>query len=597
MPASIGRVSTRSSVASTPLSAAARSWAQGFNFGSASAVRRLAVPRASAPSTGPEAVQRAYALYSSWEARDLGSARLLEAKVDGKDVFALHTTTDGDEGFLELYDAKGAALATGTTGFDQAGKRTVRWDATPLAVRERVVSKDGAASVQDFFAALEAAKRPTSSSGATVTATELRAAARTLVGSELTTASVDGFENSALFRVLADPAAKLTPTARREAEQLGNLYLAGAPALSRQTKRPVGPATAWARAAEVASAAVGARGGPPGATSMVRLANESWNQLPSQLVPISRAEAQKLVLASGASLAEAKAAVAALADAKGTLFAGRLFEQGTDFVPKAKGPVLFGVAADGRALKALKVPSAEAPATDTVPKAIIARLLGVERELEVLSRQVTPRGEEYGLRWRPPTGGLIEAKLTVPTTGEPTLADVTVPPPIDVQTAAGLAARLQTALGSPRTVLAHANVPSATVAFVAAHRPASGGPLTLSKIDIESGGASATVTPKAMGTSAADRELARALALQLARGQAQRLVSDPSIAPAARLEVALRTAWATPADLVEVDPADSAVGFDPATDRTQLMLPRVWGDNAVFVTFARNGAIRLEDFN
>ena len=45
------------------------------------------------------------------------------------------------------------------------------------------------------------------------------------------------------------------------------------------------------------------------------------------------------------------------------------------------------------------------------------------------------------------------------------------------------------------------------------------------------------------------------------------------------------------------DPAESAVGFNPATDALQFQLPHVWGDNAVFVTFAKDGSARLEDFN
>ena len=45
-----------------------------------------------------------------------------------------------------------------------------------------------------------------------------------------------------------------------------------------------------------------------------------------------------------------------------------------------------------------------------------------------------------------------------------------------------------------------------------------------------------------------------------------------------------------------VQPADSAVGFNTTTDRAQFVLPRVWGDNAVFVTFQKNGTVRVEDF-
>jgi hypothetical protein len=75
------------------------------------------------------------------------------------------------------------------------------------------------------------------------------------------------------------------------------------------------------------------------------------------------------------------------------------------------------------------------------------------------------------------------------------------------------------------------------------------------------------------------------------------MVAEPSISDAARLEVALRTRWATFSDLQQVNPADSAVGFNATKDRVQFMLPGVWGDNAVFVTFQKDGAVRVEDFN
>jgi hypothetical protein len=111
------------------------------------------------------------------------------------------------------------------------------------------------------------------------------------------------------------------------------------------------------------------------------------------------------------------------------------------------------------------------------------------------------------------------------------------------------------------------------------------------------GGASAVVKPKRLVTSASDVELARQLSLGLARTHAASMVTDPSVPDAARLEVALRTRWATFSDLEQVDPANSAVGFDPAKDRVQFMLPGVWGDNAVFVTFEKRGAVRVEDLN
>ena len=114
---------------------------------------------------------------------------------------------------------------------------------------------------------------------------------------------------------------------------------------------------------------------------------------------------------------------------------------------------------------------------------------------------------------------------------------------------------------------------------------------------MERAGGAATVTSRSFGAGTTERQLARELAVVLARAHAERMVRDPTLDPAARLEVALRTRWRTSAQLEEVDPADSPVGFDPATDRSQWMLSSVWGDNAAVVTFLKDGRLRVEDAN
>lgn len=595
MPIPIGRTP---SVSTASLTSSAKAWAEGFNFGSATAVRRLDVPRTQAPTTGPEPVQRAYALYKSWEDNDLGSVRLLKTSVGTQTVYALHTTTDGDDGYLELFNAQGKLLSSGTTGFDQAGKRNVTWDATAGAVREQVAPKDRSPSIEAFFSSIAAAKKSTSASGATLTVQELRDATKNLVGEELTTSSVDGFENAALLRVLADAPSKLTSSSRGYGEQLAQLYGdSNANSLSKLTKRALGTGSAWTKKAELASAAVSAAGAAPGMAAMTALSQRTWNQLPAQVVPLTRTEAQKVLRDSGASAAEAKAAVDALADAKGTIYGGRSFEQGLDWVPKTRGVALFGVSPDGRALKALNVPAVSSAPTGAVPRDVIKNLLGVDREVEISGRQAVAGGERFDLRWRPPSGGVIEAKLTVPSNGdEATLSGVTLPPPLEPSLAQNLEGRLKTVLGTDRKVIGWVGRDDAQgVAFVVAHQPAAGGPATLSTVRIAMGGASATVTPRPLGTG--DVALARDLAAVIARGYAPTLVSDPSIPAGAKLEVALRTAWTQPADLVVPDPRDSAVGFDAATERAQFMLGNVWGDNAVFVTFGKNGSVRVEDFN
>jgi hypothetical protein len=104
-----------------------------------------------------------------------------------------------------------------------------------------------------------------------------------------------------------------------------------------------------------------------------------------------------------------------------------------------------------------------------------------------------------------------------------------------------------------------------------------------------------SVKPAAL--TGADELTARGLALMMAKRQAYELVAA-SGEDAPKLEYHLRTAALKPSSLARItQPADSAVGFDPTTDAFQFQLPRVWGDNAVVVTFAKDGAARLEDVN
>lgn len=600
MPAPITRLPSVPATSTASLTSAAKTWAEGFNFGSASAVERLDIARTKAPTTGPESVQRAYALYRSWEDNDLGSVRLLKTTANSQPVYALHTTTDGDDGYLELFTEKGALLATGTTGFDPSGRRNVTWDTTPGAVREKVAPKDRSPSVETFFSSINGAQKTSSASGATITTDELREAAKALVGPELTIASVDGWEKAGLLRVLADPASKLTSTSRAYAEQLANLYTdARSTTVSRFSSKPLGTGSAFQKGATLASGTVGVTGAPPRLNTMVAFSQKAFDTLPSQVVPLTRTEAQTMLRQAGATSAEARAAVDALADAGGTLFGGRSFEQGADWIPHATGAVLFGVSASGRELKALHAPTSSPPTVGPVPKDIIKGLLGVDRPVEVTGTRTTATGTQFDLKWLPPTGGSIVAKLNVPRNGDDATIEALSLPSLGM-TEQALADRLTTALGVPQQVLGYGSVPTAPgagVGFAAAHRPVAGGPITLSTIQIAVGGASAEVKPKTLGTGAADLDLARQLALGLARTHAATMVAEPSIPDAARLEVALRTRWTTFTDLQQVDPADSAVGFDAAKDRAQFMLPSVWGDSAVFVTFQKSGTVRVEDFN
>lgn len=567
---------TGPAVSTVSLKASAQAWAEGFNFGSRSAVERLDIARTKAPTTGPLEVQRAHALYRSWEDNDLGSVRLLKVPLAGQTVWALHTTTDGDDGFLELYSERGALLSSGVTGFSASGARAVTWDATPGAVREQVAPASVSPSVEAFREAIARAQQAASASGTTVSVGELREASRALVGDDLTTASVDGWEKAGLLRVLND--AKHTAGSRAWGEQLAALYTPAAnTTLYRFATRNEGART-------FASAELNKTGSPPRLNTMTELARRAFDALPSQVVPVTRSEALDLLREAGVSAADARATVDGLIDAGGQLYAGRSFTQGDDWVPKAKGLVLFGASASGRELKAVQVPTTTPPPAFDA-RDVIKRLLGVDRPVEV----VASRGDAHDLAWLPPTGGRITATVT----GD-SISDLVLPP-VTGGVEASMAQRLSTALGTPQVALAYAN--SGNDWYVA-HRPTAGGEVTVSKVRVAVGGAIDSVAPHSFGTGAAQLELARFLALGLARVRAQEIAADPHIDdPAMPLEVALRTRWATVGDVEALDPQDSPVGTNPATDLAQYMLPRVWGDLAVVVTFEKDGGVRLEDFN
>src|SRR4051794_23005602 len=78
-------------------STSAKRWAKGRDFTGPGPEARGADPK-----KAPAAVREAFALWRTWEQNDEGSTRLLAATVDGKKLYALHASTDGDDGFLEL---------------------------------------------------------------------------------------------------------------------------------------------------------------------------------------------------------------------------------------------------------------------------------------------------------------------------------------------------------------------------------------------------------------------------------------------------------------------------------------------------------------
>jgi len=69
--------------------------------------------------TVPEAVCEAYDYYHQHFAEaDIGSPRIYAVAVEGELTYAVRTTTDGDDGYLEVFDEQGALLACGRTNLE-----------------------------------------------------------------------------------------------------------------------------------------------------------------------------------------------------------------------------------------------------------------------------------------------------------------------------------------------------------------------------------------------------------------------------------------------------------------------------------------------
>ena len=64
----------------------------------------------------PQEVREAYEFYKGhFEDADIGSARDYVVSAGGKKTYAIRVRTDGDDGYLEIYDESGRFLAAGRT--------------------------------------------------------------------------------------------------------------------------------------------------------------------------------------------------------------------------------------------------------------------------------------------------------------------------------------------------------------------------------------------------------------------------------------------------------------------------------------------------
>jgi len=94
--------------------------------------------------TLPPGVQEAFRFYfDNVETRDWGGVGIFKLDdIAGETVYVVNTTTDGDDGFVEVFDGTGRRLATGQTDLDAGGNPITGWDEQLGAVRARVGASD-----------------------------------------------------------------------------------------------------------------------------------------------------------------------------------------------------------------------------------------------------------------------------------------------------------------------------------------------------------------------------------------------------------------------------------------------------------------------
>lgn len=88
----------------------------------------------------PKGVQEAFNYYfKNVEQEDWGSVGVYKLQVGGERFYVVHTSTDGDDGYTELFNYAGKRVATGLSGFKDDGKGgfepTTTWDKKLGAVR------------------------------------------------------------------------------------------------------------------------------------------------------------------------------------------------------------------------------------------------------------------------------------------------------------------------------------------------------------------------------------------------------------------------------------------------------------------------------
>ena len=95
----------------------------------------------------PKPVQDAFKFYFKHvETEDWGSVSAYKANINGQAAYVVRTGTDGDDGYVEVFNFAGKRLATGLEGFKDDGKGgftpTTTWDAKLGAVRAKATEND-----------------------------------------------------------------------------------------------------------------------------------------------------------------------------------------------------------------------------------------------------------------------------------------------------------------------------------------------------------------------------------------------------------------------------------------------------------------------
>ncbi len=574
---------------------AAKEFATTFDF---SAESDTEIGRADAPTTGPSWVRAAFLLHRSWEDNDLGVARQYRWRVAGYRIWAIRTSTDGDDSFIELFDGAGTAFASGVGGFvadpssDSGFRPTITWDVALGSVRDRIAPRDIAGDIERFWASLGVATASDSASGSRITKPELDTAIEELLAGAPTTDSIDGWEVAAIYRALAERERTWSDGGRSSGDAIASFYrvpfvnIGGITAPS--IKTVLGLPTALANTVQLSRVT---------RPSDVALGMPTMNQLAQRLgvnsasaLPATAYELTERLIAAGATPAQAARALDVIGadDSRARILRGGAFTSDTFGRATQLAGTLWFVDSPAASFVAVlritpdvdELAGWQASALDA-----IEGLTGTRRPVTLVQLRHRADGEVLDLEYSRPDGGVLSVMLALGGS-EPTVGLRAHSPCIDPDLRSNTATLIAEVQGSAVDVL---GVAPRGAAYDVAFRLGVGQP-QLARVDF----GPRTIT--SLQPSALDNAGLRAIALSAARCHAESLAVE--VSPLAHLEVLLRTAWAQPSDLQPImDSSESAVGFDPATELAQFALSSVWGDNAVFVTFRRDGVVRIEDFN